>query len=91
MLEVVYHHAKFGEARISPAAGVAKNVEFFSSASLSVFLFVLHAFERQEFVHPISPRRRWSTETILMPLDRGRFVVCTRVQLYQIAAKWRHH
>ena len=28
MLEVLYHHAKFGGARISPAAGVAKNVEF---------------------------------------------------------------
>ena len=30
MLEVLYHRAKFGGARISPAAGVAKNVEFFS-------------------------------------------------------------
>ena len=29
MLEVLYHHAKFGWAWISPAAGVAKNVEFF--------------------------------------------------------------
>jgi len=29
VLEVLYHHAKFGGARISPAAGVAKNVEFF--------------------------------------------------------------
>ena len=29
MLEVLYHHAKFARARISPAAGVAKNVEFF--------------------------------------------------------------
>ena len=29
MLEVLYHHAKLGGARISPAAGVAKNVEFF--------------------------------------------------------------
>ena len=26
MLEVLYHHAKFGGARISPAAGVTKNV-----------------------------------------------------------------
>ena len=26
---VLYHHTKFGGARISPAAGVAKNVEFF--------------------------------------------------------------
>ena len=37
MLEVLYHHAKFGGARISPAARVAKNVEFFI---LSVCLFV---------------------------------------------------
>jgi len=29
VLEVLYHHAKLGGARISPAAGVAKNVEFF--------------------------------------------------------------
>jgi len=26
VLEVLYYHAKFGGARISPAAGVAKNV-----------------------------------------------------------------
>ena len=44
MLEVLYHHAKFGGARISPAAGAAKNVEFFC---LSVCLFVRHAFESQ--------------------------------------------
>ena len=29
MLEVLYHHAKSGGAGISPAAGVAKNVELF--------------------------------------------------------------
>ena len=27
VLEVLYHHAKFGGARVSPAAGAAKNVE----------------------------------------------------------------
>ena len=37
MLEVLYHRVKFGGARISPAAGVAKNVEFFC---LFVCLFV---------------------------------------------------
>ena len=37
MLEVLYHHAKLCGARISPAAGVAKNVEFFY---LSDCLFV---------------------------------------------------
>ena len=38
MLDVLYHHAKFGRARISPAAGVAKNVRVFFC--LSVCLFV---------------------------------------------------
>ena len=37
MLEVLYHHAKFGWARISPAAVTATNVEFFCR---SVGLFV---------------------------------------------------
>ena len=32
MLEVLYHHAKFGGARISPATGVAKNIEFFTGS-----------------------------------------------------------
>ena len=52
MLEVLYHHAKFGVARISPAGGVAINVQFFClsvclSVLLSVSLSVRHAFERQ--------------------------------------------
>jgi len=42
VLEVLYHHAKFGGARISPATGAAENVEF-----LSVCLSVRRAFERQ--------------------------------------------
>ena len=29
MLEVLYHHAKFGGGRISSATGAEKNVEFF--------------------------------------------------------------
>jgi len=45
VIEVLYHHAKFGGALISPAAGVAENVEFF--VCLPVCLFVRHAFERQ--------------------------------------------
>ena len=40
MLEVFYHRAKFGGARISPAAGAAKNVELFLFVCLSVCLFV---------------------------------------------------
>ena len=34
VLEVLYHRAKFGGARTSPAAGVAKNVEFFVCLSV---------------------------------------------------------
>ena len=70
VLEVLYHHAKFGEARISPAAGAAKNVEFFVCLSVCS-----PRFWTSEIVHQISPWRRWSTETILIPLDRGRFVL----------------
>ena len=40
MLEVLYHHANFGGARISLAAGAAKNVEFFCLLCLSVCLLV---------------------------------------------------
>ena len=36
MLEVLYHRAKFGEARTSPTAGVAKNVEFFVCLSVTL-------------------------------------------------------
>ena len=71
-------HTKFGVARTSPAAGVAKKRWVFC---LSVVLFCLSRFVcpsrfwTSEFVRPISPWRRWRTEMILMPLDRGRFVV----------------
>jgi len=52
VFEVLYHHAKFGGARISPAAGVAKNVAFF--VCLFVCLFVCPSrFRTSEFVRPI--------------------------------------
>ena len=41
MLEILYHHAKFDGARISPAARVAKNVEFFVCLSVCLFLALL--------------------------------------------------
>jgi len=46
VLEVLYHHATFGGARISPAAGVAKNVEFFVRLFVCLFVTIgplLHA------------------------------------------------
>ena len=34
--QVLYHHANFGGARISRAAGAAKNVEFFVCLSVTL-------------------------------------------------------
>jgi len=81
MLEVLYHQVAFGGARISPAAGAARNVEF---------LFVRHAYERQSLCAQFRYegvrvqkrfRCRWIGEGLCL---------CDRVQLCQIAAKCRH-
>jgi len=50
----------------------AINVEFFCLLCLSV---CSSRFWTSEIVRPISPWTRWSTETVLTPLDRGRFIV----------------
>ena len=51
MLKVLYHHAKFGVARISPAAGGRRKTLSFLSVHHAFFvhhtLSVRHAFERQ--------------------------------------------
>jgi len=49
-LEILYHRAKFSGARISPAAGAAKNIEFFLSVCLSVATLL-----NVRVVLPISP------------------------------------
>jgi len=58
MLWVLYHRAKFG-VRISPSAGKAKRSVFCLSVCSS-------RFWTSDFVRSISPRRQWSTETILI-------------------------
>ena len=42
MLEVLYHHAKFGGSRISPAAGAAKNVDFLFALFVCLFVTLLN-------------------------------------------------
>jgi len=42
MVEVLYHHAKFRRARISPTAGVARSVDFFVTLSVCLFVTVLN-------------------------------------------------
>ena len=48
-------------------------------------------FWMSHIVQQISPWRHWSTQTISIPLDKGRFVDVHRVQLSETAANWRHH
>ena len=71
MLEVLYHHAKFGWARISPAAGVAKNVEFFVCLSVCLSVTLLNV----RVCAPDFAMKALEYRNDLMPLDRGRFVV----------------
>ena len=42
MLEVLYHRAKFGVARILPAAGAARNVKFFVCLSVCLSVTLLN-------------------------------------------------
>ena len=69
VLEVLYHRAEFGGARISPAAGAAKNVEFFS---VCMFVTLLNVFRVPDFAMKALEHRN---DIELIPLDRGRFVV----------------
>jgi len=50
VLEVLYHHAKFGAARISPAAGAAKNVCLFVCLFVTLLNISLFARFRHEGV-----------------------------------------
>ena len=62
MLEVLYHLAKFGGARISPAAGVAKNVEFFClSVCLCVTLLNVKVCEHDSAVNTLDYRNDFDT------------------------------
>jgi len=42
VLEVLYHRARFDGARISPAAGAAKNVEYFFVCFVCLFVTLLN-------------------------------------------------
>jgi len=69
VLDVLYHHATFGGARVSPAAGVAKNVVFCLFVCLSVTLLNVRGCA------PDFAMKALEYRNILMPLDTGRFVV----------------
>ena len=71
MLDVLYHLAKSGGARISPAAVVAKNVEFFICLFVCLSVTLLNVRDcAPDFAMKASGYRN-----DFDALDRGRFVV----------------
>ena len=42
MLEVIYHRSKFGRSRILPAAGAARNIEYFVRLFVCLFAMLLN-------------------------------------------------
>ena len=71
MLEVLYQRAKFGGARISPAAGAAKNVEFF----VCLFITLLNVRDCAPDFAMKALEYRKDFDAVM---DRGRFVVVHR-------------
>ena len=80
MLEVLYHRGKFGGARISPAAGAAKNVEFFLFVCLFFTLLNVRDCAPDFATKALEYRNDFDA------VGRGRFVVVHCVQLSQTAA-----
>ena len=85
MLEVLYHHAKFGGDRISPATGVAKNVEFLVCLSVCLLVTLLN-------VRDCAPDLAMKALEYRNDFDAvGYGKVCTRVQwpalLHRVAIK----
>ena len=72
MLEVFYHRANFGWGSDFTRRRAAKKRWVFLSVCLSV---CSPRFWMSEIVRPISPWRRWSTEAIMIALDKGRFAL----------------
>ena len=72
MLEVLYHRAKFGGARISPAAGVAKNVEFFC---LSVWVWLGHLTRktRPDMIYIVFSGTLKPTQSVSLSVCSSRF------------------
>ena len=89
--DLLYHHAKFGGARISRATRGQKSSMFllvFCVFCLSVTLSNNKDCERHFAVNA------WNSETTLVSLDRGVFVhvqLCTPVQLCLCNAGQSHH
>ena len=81
MLKVLYHRAKFGEARISPAARASKNVEFFClSVGLSVCLTITLLNDRVSAYDFAVKLLEYIT--LLITLGSGRFAVVHRCSTF---------
>jgi len=82
MLEVLYHHAKFGGLGFHSPPGWPKTLSFCLSVCLSVTLLNVRDCAPDFAVKALEYRKL---------LGRGRFVVVHSVKLCQTVANWRQH
>jgi len=81
VLEILYHRAEFGGPRISNADTTTKNVVISLSVCLAAVTLLSEGFVNDEFCAHDSAL---CTETVLTPLDRGRFVVLQRRSTFSV-------
>ena len=81
MLEVLYHHVKIGGAQISPAAGEAKNVQFFVCLSVCLFVTLLNVRD----CAPDFAKKALEYRNDFDAIGQGKGCSCAP------AANWRHH
>ena len=73
MLEVLYHHAKFGGARISPAAGWPKTLITGSIARSATCRYLIYSEADFEVYRPAGPTRCTDVGEIWHPLLHAKF------------------
>ena len=74
--DLLYHHAKYGGDRGSRAGCRWKSVMF-----LSFFVFFMSRFGITKFVLTETPWCSVIFKTIMVPLHRGKFLLCTYIQV----------
>jgi len=88
-MDLLYHHAKFGWACRSHVAGKGKRGRVRGGEEnriLSSCLFCPSCFGITKIVCTTFPSTHWITETVLVLLDRGWFVVVHRIPFCLYAA-----
>ena len=74
-----------------PLARFSQNLQSLYHLFVCLFVCLFVTLLNVRVCAPDFAMKAMSTETVLMPLDRGRLVVVHRAQLSEIDDNWRHH